>query len=72
MQEEWGCITIVLLFVILMIFSALSAVPVFIGELYTDIVYSDGWDVFIIILSLICGYLVYRAASNDSSNDSSK
>ena len=67
MKEEWGCITIILLFVILMVFSALSAVPVFIGELYTDIVYSDGWDVFIIILSLICGYLVYRAASDDSS-----
>lgn len=67
MQEEWGCITIVLLFVILMIFSALSAVPVFIGELYTNVVYSDGWDIFIIILSLICGYFVYRAASDDSS-----
>lgn len=37
-----------------------------IGEFYTDIVGSDGWNIFIVILSLICGYFVYHQASEDN------
>lgn len=66
MKEGWGCITIVLLFVITIVIGAIEYPLTLLGEFYTNVVGSDGWNIFIIILSLVCGYLVYRAASEDN------
>ena len=66
MQEEMGCITLVVLFVGALIISLFFTGFGLIGEFYTDIVGSDGWNIFIVILSLICGYFVYHQASEDN------
>lgn len=66
MQEEMGCITLVVLFVGALIISLFFTGFGLIGEFYTDIVGSDGWNIFIVILSLICGYFVYHQVSEDN------
>lgn len=66
MQNEMGCITLIVLYVGALIIGLVGTGFGLIGEFYTDIVGSDGWDIFIVILSFICGYFVYHFAAEDN------
>lgn len=64
-----GCFVVIALFVVLVLVDILWAPVLLIGTFYTEVVGSDGWDVFIIILSLVCGYFVYCTAASEDTDD---